>query len=66
MKVSYNWLKDYIKTDLSPEKMSEILTDTGLEVEGLEKVGKCCKLSYITSCGIIVTPLKFKSNQFGT
>ena len=38
MKVSYNWLKDYIKTDLSPESMSEILTDTGLEVEGLEKV----------------------------
>lgn len=38
MKVSYNWLKNYIKTDLSPEKMSEILTDTGLEVEGLEKV----------------------------
>ncbi len=38
MKVSYNWLNQYIKTDLSPEKMSEILTDTGLEVEGLEKV----------------------------
>lgn len=38
MKVSYNWLKDYIKTDLTPERMSEILTDTGLEVEGLEKV----------------------------
>lgn len=38
MKVSYNWLKQYINTDLSPEKMSEILTDTGLEVEGLDKV----------------------------
>lgn len=38
MKVSYNWLKDYIKTDLTPERMSEVLTDTGLEVEGLEKV----------------------------
>lgn len=38
MKISYNWLKEYIDTDLSPEKMSEILTDTGLEVEGLNKV----------------------------
>ncbi len=38
MKVSYNWLKNYIKIDLSPKKISEILTDTGLEVEGLEKV----------------------------
>ncbi|MGB0176032.1 MAG: hypothetical protein ACPF9D_02625 [Owenweeksia sp.] len=36
MKISYNWLKDYIQTDLSPEAMAEILTDTGLEVEGIE------------------------------
>lgn len=38
MKISYNWLKNYINTDLEPEKMSELLTDCGLEVEGLEKV----------------------------
>ncbi len=38
MKVSYNWLKQYISTNLSPERMSEILTDTGLEVEGLDKI----------------------------
>ena len=34
----YNWLKKYIDTDLSPVEMSEILTDTGLEVEGLHKI----------------------------
>ncbi|MGB0915142.1 MAG: phenylalanine--tRNA ligase subunit beta, partial [Crocinitomicaceae bacterium] len=38
MKVSYNWLKQYVDTDLSPVEMSEILTDTGLEVEGLNKI----------------------------
>ncbi len=38
MKVSYNWLKNYVKTEHSPQRLSEILTDTGLEVEGLEKV----------------------------
>ncbi|GAB5416402.1 MAG: phenylalanine--tRNA ligase subunit beta [Crocinitomicaceae bacterium] len=38
MKVSYNWLREYVQTDLTPEEMSEILTDTGLEVEGLEKI----------------------------
>lgn len=38
MKVSYNWLKEYVKIDLSAEKAGEILTDTGLEVEGLHKV----------------------------
>ena len=38
MKVSYNWLREYVQTDLTPEEMSKILTDTGLEVEGLEKI----------------------------
>jgi phenylalanyl-tRNA synthetase beta chain len=36
MKISFNWLKSYINLDLSPEETSEILTDTGLEVEKLE------------------------------
>lgn len=38
MKISYKWLKDYLDFDLSPEEVSRILTDTGLEVEGLEEV----------------------------
>ncbi len=37
MKISYNWLKDYINIDLPPEKVSEILTSIGLEVSKLEK-----------------------------
>ncbi len=37
MKISNNWLKDYIKTDLKTEKVAEFLTDIGLEVEGVEK-----------------------------
>ena len=36
MKISYNWLKQYIDTELSPAEISEILTFTGLEVEGTE------------------------------
>lgn len=38
MKISYNWLKEYIQTDLPPQEVSDILTDTGLEVEGLEEI----------------------------
>ncbi|MFT5024737.1 MAG: phenylalanyl-tRNA synthetase beta chain [Flavobacteriales bacterium] len=38
MKISFNWLKNYIDTNLPVEKVCEILTDTGLEVEGLETV----------------------------
>lgn len=36
MKISYNWLKDFLKTDKTPEELSTILTDIGLEVESLE------------------------------
>ncbi len=38
MKISYNWLKDYIDIDLDPEKVATILTNTGLEVEKYEKI----------------------------
>jgi phenylalanyl-tRNA synthetase beta chain len=37
MKISYNWLKSYVPTDLSPESVSALLTGCGLEVENLEK-----------------------------
>ena len=37
MKISYNWLKQYINLDVDPETLSTIFTDIGLEVEGLEK-----------------------------
>ncbi len=38
MNISYNWLKRYIDTDLPAEKVAEVLTDIGLEVEGFEKI----------------------------
>ncbi|WP_257659001.1 phenylalanine--tRNA ligase subunit beta [Parapedobacter lycopersici] len=38
MQISYNWLKDFIQTDQSPEELSGILTNIGLEVEALETV----------------------------
>lgn len=38
MKISYNWLKEYVKTDLTAERAAEILTAAGLEIEGIEKV----------------------------
>ena len=40
MKISYNWLKTYLPTAYhrTPQELEEVLTDIGLEVEGLEKV----------------------------
>ncbi|MCF6169070.1 phenylalanine--tRNA ligase subunit beta [Lutibacter sp.] len=36
MKISYNWVKQFINLDWEAEKTSELLTDIGLEVEGIE------------------------------
>ncbi|OAV42852.1 phenylalanine--tRNA ligase subunit beta [Lewinella sp. 4G2] len=38
MKVSLNWLRQYLDIDLDAESIGQILTGTGLEVEGMEKV----------------------------
>ena len=37
MKISYNWLKQYINLDVSPDVTSDVLTNIGLEVEGMEQ-----------------------------
>ena len=37
MNISFNWLSEFLKIDLKIEEVSEILTDIGLEVEGIEK-----------------------------
>ena len=36
MKISYNWLNEFLPVQKSPEELAQLLTDTGLEVEGLE------------------------------
>ncbi|MDB4534413.1 phenylalanine--tRNA ligase subunit beta [Vicingaceae bacterium] len=38
MKISYNWLKNYIDVEVNPENISEILTDSGLEIDGMQKI----------------------------
>ena len=38
MNISYNWLKDYILIDESPEEVVKILTQIGLEVDSIEEV----------------------------
>jgi phenylalanyl-tRNA synthetase beta chain len=37
MKISYNWLKQFLKVDWDAEKTGELLTDLGLEIEGIER-----------------------------
>ncbi len=38
MNISYNWLKNYINIDVSPDDLSKALTSIGLEVGGVEEV----------------------------
>lgn len=37
MKISYNWLKEYLQIDLDPHDVAEILTNTGHEIEETEE-----------------------------
>lgn len=37
MRISYNWLKQFIKLDWNSDETAALLTDLGLEVEGVDK-----------------------------
>lgn len=39
MKVSYNWLKEFVDFDYTPRELSDVLTMTGLEIGSEEEVG---------------------------
>lgn len=57
MKISLNWLKDYLTIPHDVEKTGEILTDIGLEVEGIETVEhikgglKGVVVGHVKTCG---------------
>ncbi|MFM7729787.1 MAG: phenylalanine--tRNA ligase subunit beta [Flavobacteriales bacterium] len=38
MRISYQWLRQYLKSEHSPEQLADLLTSIGLEVESLEQV----------------------------
>lgn len=40
MNVTYNWLKEFVDFDAAPDKLAELLTMLGLEVESMEKLGE--------------------------
>ena len=37
MKLSYNWLKEYLKCDLTPQQVADAMTSIGIEVDGVEE-----------------------------
>ncbi len=57
MKASLNWLKEYLTVNLPPEQISEILTDIGLEIEGMEEIESIkgglegVVVGHVTECG---------------
>ena len=38
MKISYNWLREYVNSSLTPSEAEKILSSIGLEVESMESV----------------------------
>jgi len=41
LNVSYNWLKELVEFDLTPEELAQKLTFLGLEVAALSAAGSC-------------------------
>ncbi|MDP2929630.1 MAG: phenylalanine--tRNA ligase subunit beta [Candidatus Omnitrophota bacterium] len=39
MRISYNWLKDYVDIKVPPEKLAELLTMAGLSVDSIDETG---------------------------
>ena len=63
MKLSLEWLKDYVDIEMPPDKLGELLTMNGLEVEGIETVGQ--SLDDIVAAKILaVKPHPEKDNLF--
>ena len=56
MKISNNWLKDFIKTDLATDKIGAFLRDIGLEVDGIEQF-ESVKGSFDMVMANLVAPL---------
>ncbi len=44
MKITYDWLKDHLKTSAKEEKLLDKLTDIGLEVESIENLSEGLEL----------------------
>ncbi len=40
MRISYNWLKEYVDVKIRPERLAEFLTMSGTEVTSIEKRGR--------------------------
>ncbi|MDD2268456.1 MAG: phenylalanine--tRNA ligase subunit beta [Eubacteriales bacterium] len=47
MKVSLNWLRDYVDVDCSVSEYSKLMTDTGTKVEEYEQLGEELKNIYV-------------------
>ncbi len=43
MKVSYNWLKDFVNIDIPPDELAQLLTNTGFEVEEIQRISSAIK-----------------------
>ena len=56
MRVSLNWLKDYVNVDIPPADLAHLLTMSGLEVEALDPLGRSLE-------GIVVAKILTVSNH---
>ena len=62
MKISENWLREFVSTDLSREEIAEELTMLGLEVDSVKPISRYELCGVVWGKVVEAMPLKEESN----
>ena len=65
MKLSYNWLKDYLKCDLSAQQIADAMTSIGIEVDGVEQEEQIRKINHSLEQAAVTDYLTGMNNREG-
>ena len=61
MKLSYSWLKDYLKCDLTPDQVAEAMTSIGIEVDTIYSVPRLANTSRTASSSTAISTLPLRN-----
>ena len=64
MNISYNWLKEYVDFDLTPEEVAAALTSIGLETGSVEEVQTIKGGLEARNSTMVMNVLRLKNQKF--
>ena len=66
MKITFDWLKDHLSTNLKEEKLLEQLPNIGLEVESVENLSAGLGVTLMSTSPLMANVFElFRGDQFG-